>query len=145
MRGRVSGEHVDADAQGHGGSDQPEDAAADAEDETFEERLTEQGGGAGAESEADGDFAAAADGADQEESSEIGAGDEQDDGDGEEQGADERTSLRDGVLMEAGDDGADVQAGHEGRVIAHGFFGDAVGVFTGLRAAVMPGLRRPTI
>ncbi len=129
--GEVFGEAADADFEGDGGEDESDDAAGDAEDEAFEKRLAEEGGAAGAEGEADGHFAAAADGADEEKSGEVGAGDEQDDGDGEEEGADEGTGLGDDVLMEAADDGADVQAGHEGGVAAHDFLGDAIGVVTG--------------
>ena len=112
-------QQVGADAQRNGRRDETDDAASDAEHQAFQKRLAEQGCCARSERESHGDFAAAANGADEQKSGEVGAGDEQDDGDGEEQGANQGTRLGDGVLMQAGDDGTDVQAGHEGRVIAH--------------------------
>ena len=82
-----------------------DDAAGDAEHQAFQKRLAEQGCCARSEREAHGDFAPAANGAHEQKSGEVGAGDEQDDGHGEEQSANQRTRLGDGVLMQAGNDG----------------------------------------
>ena len=148
QREREGGDHpVEADAadQGQrlrqkaaakfehdGGEDEAEDAAAHAEDETLEQRLAEERACAGTEREPDRNFAAAADGADEKKSGQVGAGDEQHDRDGKEEGADERTGLRDGVLMQPVNNGCDLQAGHEGRVVTHRLPGDAIGVLASL-------------
>ena len=94
------GKEADADAKGCRGEGEAENATGEADDEAFQHGLTEEGGGGGSEGEANGHLAAAADGANEKKTGEVGAGDEEDDGDGEEEGADERAGLFDGLFLE---------------------------------------------
>ena len=128
-RGRVSGRRLAPSWSARVAEHEAEDAAGNAEHQAFQERLAQESPRRWNRREADRDFAAAADGADEEETGEIGTGDEQDDGNGEKKGPKQRTGLGDGVpLMEVADNGADAQAGHEGGIVAHGSLGDAVGI-----------------
>ena len=68
-------------ARGDEGQSEPEKAAGEREEQSFDKALTDDTGAAGAEGEAGGDFAQACGGAREEEVGEIGAGDEQDESD----------------------------------------------------------------
>src|SRR6516165_4870176 len=116
-------QHAGSQIESETGEGETGESAGEAESKTFQKHLAKQCSAARAKGEAHGDFAAAADGPDQEKSGQVSAGDEEDDGNGEEEGADEGTRVGDCVLMEPAHDGVDVKVGHEGGVVVHGFFG----------------------
>jgi hypothetical protein len=65
-----------------GGDGEPEKGAEDSEEENFSEELADDGAARCTEGEADGDFVRAVGGAGKQESGDVGAGDEQEEGDG---------------------------------------------------------------
>ena len=132
MRGMDSGKRVQGKANGSGGKGKSEEAAGEREQQAFNERLTKDDDGACAEGEANGTLAAAADGADQHESGNIGADDEQHNGDCEEKDAQQWLDVLDGVLAQEGHISANVNGCHAGGKFAHHLLGDAIDVFGGL-------------
>src|SRR5208282_584819 len=111
--GQGFGQPAHTDAQSDRGQSQTEQAAGDTQYQAFQNCLSQQNGGAGAKSEAHGDFAAAADGTDQQQSGQVGAGDQQHDQDREKQNPHQLTSLLDGFLVQRTHHRADVQTRHE--------------------------------
>ena len=94
--------------------------------------MTKDDAGARTEGEADCALAAAADGADEHESGYIGADDEQHNGDCEEEDAQQRFDVLDGVFAQEGHISADMDGRHAGGKFAHHLLGDAIDVFSGL-------------
>ena len=78
----------------------PSNPPRHAEQQRLDQRLAQNSRSAGAQREAYGDLAPAADDAHQQQSGEIGAGDKEHHDDGEEERADQRTSLRHCGLIE---------------------------------------------
>ena len=120
-------------ADGDRGKRQTQQAAGQAEQQAFEDGFADDGAGTRAQSQANGVFAAPADGPDQQQPGDIDAGNQQNDGDGEEQGAQQGTDVGDGILDAAADITPDVNRRHAGGKIAHDLLGDAVGILRGLR------------
>ena len=115
------------------GKCEPEQSSGKAQQQTFKDRFTNDDCGTSAESKAKRVFAATTNGPDQKQAGDIDAGNQQHDGDGQEQSAEQRPDLRDGILTQRRDVTADVDRGHAGREIAHDLSGDTVRVLRGLR------------
>ena len=73
-------------------------------------------------------FALAPDCTHEHQSRKVEAGDQQDDGDGEEECLQQRTGLLDRVLLKRAHQGIDVQVRHIGGVSRHDFFRNSIGV-----------------
>ncbi len=77
----------------------------------------------------------AANGADQQKSGEVGAGDEQHDDDGEEEHAQKRTGLQHGDLLQRIDHGLDAEVRFIGRIVAHDLLRHAIRIALRLQPA----------
>ena len=82
---------------------EPEAAAGQGEDDAFGEHLEDEAPAAGAERGADGDFLAAHRRAHQQQVGDVGARDQDDDGDGREQRQQRRPDARDDAFLQADD------------------------------------------
>ena len=120
-------------ADGGCGKRQAQQSAGEAEQQAFEDGFADDDAGTRAQSQANRVFAAPADGADQQQTRDIDAGNQQDDGDGEEQSAQQGADVGDGVLTQQRHVAPDVNGRHAGGKSAHDLLGDAVGILRGLR------------
>ena len=112
---------------------QTQQAAGKAEQQAFEDGFADDDTGSRAQGQADGEFATLADGPDQQKTSHIDAGNQQNNGHGEEQSVQRRTNVSDGILKQRPDLTAHVDRRHTDGKIAHNLLGDTVGILRSLR------------
>jgi len=131
--GQSLGQPADAEPHKVGGEKKAEQASGQAQQEAFEDGLTQEAGGGRAQSAAHGDFALAADGAYQQQSGQIGAGNQHHDKDGEKQGAHQRTGALHGFFAKRTNGCGPGKTLYRGRMGAHGFLRHVLGVVLRLR------------
>ncbi len=111
---------------------QADATAGKAQEQAGEHRLAEDGAGRSTQCDLHSVIAATADGADQQESGDVGAGDDEHDQHGKEESAQNRPGVRDGLIAEGEDIAANPDGGHGCGEVAHHLLRDARDVFNSL-------------
>ena len=133
IRGMVSGRRFFPMASASAASPMPRRPPVTLMHQAFEDHLPKQRERGRAEGETHGGFALTANGTDQEKPGEVGAGDEQHDSNGEEEHAQQRTSLQHGDLLQRIDHGLDAEVRFIRRIVAHDLLRHAFGIALRLR------------